>query len=109
MVQSGSIAIDGAAFLLLSILSYITITTLSPRFIISIRELYDRDLRGRWNGIDSGFGVLSQAGASEDAVVSAIAFADVNPGQEEAHAVEGGEGYSEGIRLELLGDGTQQV
>ena len=51
----------------------------------------------------------SQAVANEDAVVSAIAFADVNPGQEEAQAIEGGEGDSEGIRLELLGDGTQQV
>ena len=82
---------------------------MSPRFIISIRELYDRDLRGRWNGIDSGFGVLSQAGASEDVVVSAIAFADVNPRQEDGQAVEGGEGDSEGTRPELLGDGTQQV
>ena len=82
---------------------------MSPRFIISIRELYDRDLRGRWNGIDSGFGVLSRAIASEDVIVSVIAFADVNPGQEEGQAVEGGEGDSGGIRLELFGDGTQQV
>ena len=100
--------IDSTTVLFLSVLSYITIASMSPRFIISIRELYDRDLRGRWNGVDSGFGVLSQAIASEDAVVSAIAFADVNPGQE-GQAVEGGEGDSEGIKLELLGDGTQQV
>ena len=109
LIQLENVAISNTAALSLGVLSNIMIIPMSPRFIISIRELYDRDLRGRWNGIDSGFGVLSQAGASEDAVVSAIAFADVNPGQEEAHAVEGGEGYSEGIRLELLGDGTQQV
>ena len=109
LIQLGSITISGTAVLFLSILSYITIVSISPRFIISIRELYDRDLRGRWNGIDSGFGVLSQAVASEDAVVSAIAFADVNPGQEEGQVVGGNEGNSEGIRLELLGDGTQQV
>ena len=105
----GGITIGSTAVLFLTALSYMTLAPMSPRFIISIRELYDRDLRGRWNGIDSGFGVLSRAAASEDVVVSAIAFADVKPGQEEAQAVEGGEGDSEGIRLELLGDGTQQV
>ena len=101
--------VNSTGVLFLATLSYTFIVVMSPRFIISIRELYDRDLRGRWNGIDSGFGVLSQAVASEDAVVSAIAFADVNPGQEEDRAMEGGEGDSEGIRLEPLGDGTQQV
>ena len=109
LAQLRSTTFNTTAVLFLSVLSSITIVPMSPRFIINIRELYDRDLRGRWNGIDSGFGVLSQAVASEDAVVSAIAFADVNPGQEEAQAVEGGEGDSEGIRLEPLGDGTQQV
>ena len=109
LVQLRSETFSSTAVLILSVLSFITIAPMSPRFIISIRELYDRDLRGRWNGIDSGFGVSSQAVANEDAVVSAIAFADVNPGQEEAQAIEGGEGDSEGIRLELLGDSTQQV
>ena len=109
LIQSGSLTISITAVVFLTALSYITIVPMSPRFIISIRELYDRDLRGRWNGIDSGFGVLSQAGASEDVVVSAIAFADVNPRQEDGQAVEGGEGDSEGTRPELLGDGTQQV
>ena len=108
LTQFGRVAIDSTAVLFLSTLSYIFIDVMSPRFIISIRELYDRDLHGRWNGIDSGFGVLSQAVSGEDAVVAAIAFADVNPGQEEGQAVEG-EGDSEGIRLEPLGDGTQQV
>ena len=92
--------------LFLSMLSFITIAPVSPWFIISIQELYDRDLHGRWNGIDSGFSMLSQAIASEDVVVSANA--DVNPGQEEGQAVEG-DGDSEGIRLKLLGDGMQQV
>ena len=95
---------NSTALLFLSALSFTTIAPLSPRFIISIRELYDRDLRDGWNGIDSGFGL-----ASEDVVVSAIAFAGVNPGQEEAQAVEDGEDDSEGIRPELLEDGTQQV
>lgn len=57
-----------------------------PRFIISIRELYDRDLRGRWEGIDNGFGVISQPNANEIAVMSGIAFADTP--QEEGQAVD---------------------
>ena len=109
MFPSGNLAISSTTVLFLTSLSYASIALMSPRFIISIRELYDRDHRGRWNGIDSGFGVRSQAVASEAVVVSTIAFADINPGQEEAQAVESGEGDSEGIRPEPLRDGTQQV
>jgi hypothetical protein len=46
-----------------------------PQLIISVRELYDRDLRHCWQGIDTGFGVLSQPVSSENTVGSAIAFA----------------------------------
>ena len=53
-----------------------------PRFIISVRELYDRDLRGRRQGIDTGFGVSSQPISSGNATVSVIRFAGVAPGQE---------------------------
>ena len=75
-----------------------------PRFIISVRELYDRDLRARWQGIDSGFGVLSQPIVSQNGAVSTIAFADVTPGQDQ---VEGGDADdSEAIQLEVVGDGT---
>ena len=78
-----------------------------PRFIISVRELYDRDLRGHWLGIDTGFGVSSQPVSSGIMVVSAIQFADVAPGQE-GQVVVGELGYSEAIRLEMR-DGTRQV
>ena len=80
-----------------------------PRFIVSMRELHDRDLRARWQGIDTGFGVLSQPIASDNAVVSAIAFADVAPWQGQDQVVEGDEDDSEAIRLEARGDGTRQV
>jgi hypothetical protein len=85
---------------------YLTFATIMPRFIISVRELYDRDLRPRWQGIDSGFGVLSQPIVSQNGSVSAIAFADIAPGQE---VVEGdSDAYdSEAIRLEVVGDGTR--
>ena len=78
-----------------------------PRFIISVRELHDRTLRARWQGIDSGFGVLSQPTASQNGALSEIAFADVAPGQDQV--VEGDADDSEAIRLEVVGDGARQV
>ena len=93
--------------LFLAILSGITLCPIMPRFIISVRELYDRDLRHGWEGDDTGFGVLSQTTASQNAPVSAIAFADIAPGQDED--VEGDVNESEAIRLELLGDNIHQV
>jgi hypothetical protein len=79
-----------------------------PRFIISVRELYDRDLCGRWQGIDTGFGVLSQPVSGGNAAMSAIQFADVAPGQEEGEVAKGEMDDLEAIRLELR-DGTRQV
>ncbi|KAF8414595.1 hypothetical protein L210DRAFT_3591477 [Boletus edulis BED1] len=59
----------------LSILFY----TLIPRFIISIRELYDRDTRGRLH-VDTGFGVVSRSNADPDTTMSAMVFVDGNHG-----------------------------
>ena len=78
-----------------------------PRFIVSVRELYDRDIHRGRQGIDTGFGVLSQPLASQNAPVSAIAFADVALGQDEVVEVDANE--SEAIRLEPLGDNTHPV
>ncbi|KAG6374148.1 hypothetical protein JVT61DRAFT_4796 [Boletus reticuloceps] len=86
----------------------IAIPPIMPRLIISIRELYDRDLRGYCRGIDSGFGVFSQTGASDNPDVSAISFAEVNPRHEEGQVVASGEDLG-AIRLEVLGDGPCQV
>ena len=80
-----------------------------PRFIVSVRELYDRDLRGRWQGLDTGFGVLSQPVSSESAAVSTIEFADVAPGQEQGQLARGEVDNLEAIGMEVLGDGTRQV
>ena len=80
-----------------------------PRFIISMRELYDHDLRAHWEGIDTGFGVLSHSIASGNAVMSAIAFAEVAPGQGQDRVADGDEDDSEVMRLEVLGDGVHQV
>ena len=80
--------------------------TMLPRFIISIRELYDRDCHRHCNGTDMGFGISSQPAASENATLSAIAFADVIHGQSESHmVVEGGE--SEMASSEVVGLSAQ--
>jgi len=90
-----------------------------PRFIISVRELYDRDLTARWQGVDTGFGVLSQpkfAGALTEQVRSQVEEEDTEATRAEelsdsAHQVADGDAdNSEVIRFEILGgDGTHQV
>ena len=100
--------IDSTLLLILNLIAY-PICSIMPRFIISVRELYDHDLRARWQGIDTGFGVLSQPIASDNAVVSEIAFADVTRGQGRDQAVEGDEDDEEAIQLEVLGNGIHQV
>ena len=87
-----------AWLIVLGLLSVITLYPIMPRFIISIRMLYERDSRGRCQGIDTGFGVSSRM-MDEGPVVSAIAFADVGRGRD----VEG----DEEMQLEELGDGTR--
>ena len=102
----GTFILNSTSLLVVATLSYAALCPIMPRFIISVRELYDRDLRGRWQGIDTGFGVLSQPVSSGNAAVSAIHVADVAPGQEVA---EGEVDDSEAIQLEMRGDGTRQV
>ena len=86
IIQKG-IETNSTANLFLSALSKLAIASVVPRFIISTRELYDRDLRRSWEGNDTGFGVLSRPAANGTAVVSAIVFAEANPAQ--SQAVEG--------------------
>ncbi|KAI9457547.1 hypothetical protein HD554DRAFT_1769883 [Boletus coccyginus] len=95
IITSGP-AIDATPVLILTAFSYIAICPIMPRFIISVRELYEHDLRGRWQGIDTGFGMLSEP-AHEDATVTVVAFSD------------GDADESEAIRLELLVDNTCRV
>ncbi|KAI9568572.1 hypothetical protein HD554DRAFT_2099129 [Boletus coccyginus] len=99
---NGALAASVVLFLLFFYL--IAICSMMPRLIISMRELYDRDLRAHWQGIDTGFGMLSQPISSENAAGSTIAFADVTTGQGQLE-----EGASEAIRLEESGDDMHQV
>ena len=96
-------------FHFLTTFSYMVLFPMMPRFIISMRELYDHDLWDRWQGIDAGFGVWSHPAVSENAVVSAIAFADANLWQGHGQVVVDGAEDPEAIRLDVLGDGTRQV
>ena len=77
-----------------------------PRFIISVRELYEHDLYVRWQGIDTGFGVLSQP-TCENAIMSVVSLSDVVLlGQSRIVAMEGDADESE---AELLVDNTRRV
>lgn len=96
------------AMLIFSSFSCLLLCSVVPRFVISVRELYDHDPRRQRQGIDSGFGVSSQPTTSENAAMSAIVFAEVSP--EEGQIVEGEVGESEAIsRLEVVEDGAHQV
>jgi len=57
---SGKLRSDEWQWMLLFFLGYVPLYTLVPRFIVSIREMYARDVQGRCGGgIDTGFGLLS--------------------------------------------------
>ena len=99
-------ALDISVTIFLQLTSFTTITPLIPRFIISVREIYDRDSRGRLQ-VDTGFGASGRPVDDEDALVSAIAFADRNPGQDQDQAAEDDAVDSEGIRLEARAGGAR--
>ncbi|KAF8553297.1 hypothetical protein OG21DRAFT_1261156 [Imleria badia] len=83
---------------LLTFVEYVPMFTLTPRFIMNIRELYARDVQGKHGeGIDTGFG-LSLSGHDAGGIQTAIVFADVEPN-------EGLEGIEE---LPNIGVGTTQ-
>jgi len=54
------------------IVQYVPVFTLTPRFILSIRELHMRDVEGRrGSGFDSGFGLSSTSRTAVRSVVFA--------------------------------------
>ncbi|KAF8419129.1 hypothetical protein L210DRAFT_3766728 [Boletus edulis BED1] len=76
-----SVAPPNDTVFFLSAFLYIAFYTLIPRFIISIRELYDHDIRGRFH-IDTGFGVQSRSNVGPDTTMSGMVFVDGNQGPE---------------------------
>jgi len=71
-----------------------------PRFVISMRELFDKDSRGRLEGIDSAFGISSRSGnvSGRDHSITEIVFVDGTSHPDE----EGGET----IHVEVRGNDT---
>ena len=71
---SGKFPTGGWQLDLLAILGYVPMYTLTPRFILSIRELYKHDVQGGpRDGIDTGFGLSSAGYGAGDG--TAIVFA----------------------------------
>ncbi|KAG9316930.1 hypothetical protein JVU11DRAFT_3011 [Chiua virens] len=87
----GSIPSDTWQSTLRSIVENVPAYTLAPRFIISIRELYARDVQGRrGGGIDTGFGMSTLSG--NGAADASILFAENGV----AETVEADDGQNEG-------------
>lgn len=75
LASTGNIPTYGWRIILIGTMESVPAITLVPRFILSLRKLYARDLRGRrGSDIDIAFGLTS--GCSHGAVVSVIMFAD---------------------------------
>ena len=69
----------------LLLLEYVPVFTLTPRFILSIREMYARDIEGKCGGeIDSGFGLSScSCNTSELPIVFVVGQQSVELGDDE--------------------------
>ena len=76
----GYVPTDGWHFDLMLMLQYVPMFTLTPRFILSIRELYALDVQGRrGGGVDTGFG-LSLSGREADETRRVFANVEQNEG-----------------------------
>lgn len=72
----------GWRIILAGTMGYMPAFTLVPRFILNLRELYARDLRGRrGSDIDTAFGLTS--GSADDAAVSTVVFVDAGENEDE--------------------------
>ena len=101
---------DAVSLTILCTLGFIGFCPLVPRFILDLRELYDRDTGGRWQGVDTAFGVSSHPVSNRGVTASAISFAEVGFGPEEGgEAVDGRLDDLEVVRHTVIGHGTRQV
>lgn len=63
---------------MLYFLAYVPMYTLAPRFILSLRAVYARDVQGRrGEGIDTGFGLLSTSTGRSGTIGAGMVFAEV--------------------------------
>ena len=97
LINTGDIPVDGWRLILVGVVELIPLYTLVPRFILSLRKLYVRDLPGRrGNEIDTAFGSTPAFGRG--AVASTMVFADAeqNEGLEHGEEMEMEEWESHG-------------
>ena len=89
LINTGDIPVDGWRLILVGVVELIPLYTLVPRFILSLRRLYERDLQGgRGSNIDTAFGVTSMSG--HGGASSTIMFADggQNEGLEQGDEIQ---------------------
>jgi len=91
-----------------NLLSLMLLFSMLPRFIINIRELYDRDILRHQQGIDTGFGAFSRTIACEDGTMPTIAFADLCA-QTEGQIMELHTGDLEMLASEVIKDDAHRV
>ncbi|KAG9315411.1 hypothetical protein JVU11DRAFT_4562 [Chiua virens] len=97
-----SIATNDWQFILTIIVQLVPVYTLTPRFIISIRELYAHDVQGeRVGGIDSGFGLstLNSRGGVGGPMVFAAGVQSLSEVAENVEADDGGNEWMGDIEL----------
>ncbi|KAN0081320.1 hypothetical protein V8E55_008944 [Tylopilus felleus] len=81
----GKLPTEGAGWIIATILQYVPLFTFTPRFVISMRELYARDTQGRVSGVDNAFGLSALSGRD---TFGTMVFAEVEQEQNEGTAAE---------------------
>ena len=85
--STGIIQAEGYAEIAMGIMELIPPFILVPRFVLTLRKVYARDLQGRRGSeIDTAFGLGSAVGRG--AVASAIMFADAGENEGEVQGEE---------------------
>lgn len=81
----GKLPTEGAGWIIATILQYVPLFTFTPRFVISMRELYAQDTQGRVSGVDNAFGLSALSGRD---TFGTMVFAEVEQEQNEGTAAE---------------------
>lgn len=109
-IQDGG-PLNSASTLPTAFLSYTILCPALPRFVLDIREMYDRDLRGGTRRVDTGFGMFSRQIFISSVVVDPMVFVDISIDSEQDLVVEM-DGLEDGLEVglpALVKEGTHQV
>ncbi|KAF8452762.1 hypothetical protein L210DRAFT_3626779 [Boletus edulis BED1] len=104
--SQGSVSV-GLGSLLPITFADVLLYTLTPRFVMNIRELYVLDIQGRWDidsDIDSGFGLSSRAGrgVGVSTTIGMMAFAEEGATSISEHGATDDERAESGDRQVLV-------